>query len=56
MMNVGKLYDPAGPQKYEKNTEKKYKSGPKITIFVFFRYFFRVFGAPPWVGGFVFFS
>ena len=26
-----------------------------MTIFVFFRYFFRIFGAPRWVGGFVFF-
>ena len=36
-----------GPRKYEKNTEK-IRKGPKkkITIFVFFRYFFRIFGGP----------
>ena len=27
-----------------------------MTIFGFFRYFWGIFGAPPWVGGFVFFS
>ena len=26
-----------------------------MAILVFFRYFFCIFGAPPWVGGFVFF-
>ena len=43
-----------GARKYEKNTEKK-QNGPKITIFVFFRYFFLYFRAPTREGGFCMF-
>ena len=55
---ITKKYKTPHPGWVPKNTRKipkKYKSGPKMTIFVFFRYFFRIFGAPPGVGGFVFF-
>ena len=48
-----------GPRKYEKNTEKirkKYrkntKTSRKMTVVVFFLYFFRVFGCPTRGGGF----
>ena len=41
-----------GPRKYEKNTEKIRKWW---AIFVFFRYFFRIFEGQPGVGDFVFF-
>ena len=51
-----------GPRKYEKKRKipKKYKNGPKITVFVFFLFFFffffRIFGARPGVGDSVIFS
>ena len=56
--NTKKKYKIPHPGSGPKNTKKipkKYENGPKMTIFVFFRYFFRIFGARPWVGDFVFF-
>ena len=60
--NTQKIRNPpprVGPRKYEKNTEKIQKR-PKMAIlgviFVFFRYFFRIFGGQPGVGDFVFFA
>ena len=46
---------PAWPQKYEKKIPKNYKIGQKMTIFVIFRYFFRIFGAKPEMGDYVIF-
>ena len=39
-----------GSQKYRKNTEKIQKLSFLYFHFVFFRYFFRILGTPPWVG------
>ena len=65
-----KPLDPGNMKKLRKNTKsptsgwppenmkkipKKYEKGPKITIFVFFRYFFRIFGGQSGVGNFFFF-
>ena len=44
-----------GPETTKK-IQKKYENGPKMTVFVFFQYFFRIFGARPGVGDFVIFS
>ena len=43
-----------GPGNMEK-IPKNYKIGQKMAIFVIFRYFFRIFGAKPEMGDFVFF-
>ena len=55
--NTKKIQNPpsrVGARKRKKLPEK-YKTCPKITIFVFFRYFFRIFGPRPGKGDFVFF-
>ena len=46
----------SGPKKNEKKYRKNTENGPKMTFSVFVRYFFRSFGARPWVGDAVFFS
>ena len=54
-----KIYEiphPFRASKIRKKIQKKYKNGPKITVFVFFLYFFRIFGARPGVGDFIIFS
>ena len=55
---IRKNYKIPHPELGPENTEKlprKYKNGPKMTIFVFFWYFFRIFGARLRVGDFVIF-
>ena len=48
------------PGRAPKKTKKKHESGPKMTVFVFFLYFFRILWGPTRGGGFrdffVFFS
>ena len=45
----------SGPENTKK-IQKKYKNGDFWAVFVFFLYFFRIFGARPGVGDFVIFS
>ena len=60
--NTKKIQNPpprVDPRKYGKNTEKIEKRPKNCrfpAVFVFFRYFFCIFGGQPGVGDFVFFS
>ena len=45
-----------GPENTKKKIRKNYKNGEKMANFVIFLYFFRIFGAQPGMGDFVFFS
>ena len=47
---------PGSDTENKKKIQKKYKNGDFRPIFVFFLYFFRIFGARPGVGDFVTFS
>ena len=52
---VTKSPTPGRAPKIRKKYRKKYENGPKMTVFVFFLYLFRIFGARPGVGDFVIF-